>query len=85
MPSNTYIEKSTKSTPCHKTAKDRLTLLLGRFAFGDCKLIKANTSVSFLTTSMCMYYTTHILYYHTLPTVEIARFRVNRDDGGEKD
>jgi len=38
MPERTYISKEEKSAPGHKAAKDRLTLLLGGNASGDCKL-----------------------------------------------
>ncbi|KAM4688516.1 tigger transposable element-derived protein 1-like [Discoglossus pictus] len=38
MPERTYISKEEKSSPGHKAAKDRLTLLLGGNASGDFKL-----------------------------------------------
>jgi hypothetical protein len=38
MPSRSYVGKDEKSMPGYKTAKDRLTLLLGANATSDCKL-----------------------------------------------
>ena len=38
LPSRTYISREEKSASGHKPAKDRLTLLLGGNASGDCKL-----------------------------------------------